>query len=135
MALGNKNVFVLSLGSAKTDGQAYDFVGGGAEADVAAAHKLLGYKARLEKVKVSIQAMASSKTAAIQVYAGSSKSGTAVLSSTVDLTSTSLTGSGTIIDVNKKYDEDQEFCLSENSTTGSNGLGLGVDLYFRMEEA
>lgn len=126
--LGKFNTFVLKLG---TETQ---FNGDASENDIAGMHTLTPFKCKLIKVKAVADTIVADKTATIQVYAGSSKSGTAVLSSGIALTSASTKGSGTIAAPDKMYAEDQEFCLSENSTAGSNVVGLSVELTFRQYE-
>lgn len=128
MALGRDNLFILKL---TAQGQ---ITGGGAEADVTGPHAALRVKARLEKVVVTGTVAASTTACDIQIYAGNSKSGTAILSSAASLAgSGAQKANGTISNTGKQYADGQEFCMSENTTSSKTIDGLAADLYFRAE--
>jgi hypothetical protein len=122
--LGRDNLFVLKLT------QQDQITGDTNENDILGAHAVLHVKARLIAVKMSLAAAQADGSNVIKLYAGSGKDGTAVLSSGVTLTPSTLKANGTIADIGKIYDPDQEFALSETSAAKTFD-GLGVDLYFR----
>ncbi|MFO7902310.1 MAG: hypothetical protein R6U98_06610 [Pirellulaceae bacterium] len=131
MALGHMNRIVLQL---HTQGQ---ITGDGNERDIANHHVFLPCKARLAKAQVyGVVAGTGTPTSDIEVYAGGDKSaGTAVFSAAAQITSSTDNVQGTLANPGKLWPADQEFCLSEKTTSGKTLDGLTVILTFREYEA
>jgi len=119
------------------------FAGTGAEADTNATsianHIKLPFRARLVRVDATGYAGAALAAAAIQLYQGTSKSGTAVLTTALDLSgdgayvNDSVAPSG-LVNGGKIYDKGTEFCISQNMTNTKTLDQLQVTLTFRKEQ-
>ncbi len=129
--LGNKNRLAFVLLS---QGQ---ITGGGSDTDVVGNHFRLPCKARLVNVDITAQAISTSTTTAavISVYAGTTNGDTKVAVGTMSDTVPRVDGTLVAAQKHKIYDANQEFCMSENTTSSETIDGLGVVLTFREEEA
>lgn len=124
--LGKWNRIVLKCTGPAT------ITGDGSDNAVAGPHATLDCKAKLVGARICARAMASSKTALISVYTGSTK-----VVDQATLTSTSLTADGTLTAAVKDriWPAGTEFSLKEECTASSNVNDLAVDLYFRTYAA
>lgn len=126
--LGKHNRFALTMKADTT------ITCGGSEADVTGNHVILPCRAKLIKVKCSGLAGAALAACDIKVYKGTTKSGVAILSAAMDLkTAGQNKDSGVIADafIGGVFDEDTEFCISENGTNTKTIAQLQVTLMFR----
>ena len=127
--LGNKNRIVLQLGQ-----QGQVTTSGGTILIIPGNHVRIPCKCLIEKIDITgtVEAGGSS---IIKIHAGVDASVTVAASGTISPTVLRVNATIVAAQKDKIYDADQEFCLSETSTTGKTLDHLNVSITFREYEA